>query len=41
MTMTAPGEIAQYLAAFQKLSDIAVYGAPARALITAAIDALG
>ncbi|MEV7934842.1 helix-turn-helix transcriptional regulator [Kitasatospora sp. NPDC088264] len=41
VTMTAPGEIAQYLAAFQKLSDIAVYGTPARALITAAIDALG
>ncbi|MEV7119897.1 helix-turn-helix domain-containing protein [Kitasatospora griseola] len=41
VTVTAPGEIAQYLSAFQKLSGMAVYGAQARALITAAIDALG
>ncbi|MGF1431525.1 helix-turn-helix domain-containing protein [Kitasatospora sp. LaBMicrA B282] len=41
VTVTAPGEIAQYLSAFQKLSDTAVYGSAARALITAAIDALG
>ncbi|MER7756944.1 helix-turn-helix transcriptional regulator [Kitasatospora sp. NPDC097643] len=41
VTVTAPGEITQYLNAFQKLSGMAVYGAQARALITAAIDALG
>ena len=41
VTVTAPGEIALYLRAFSALAEIAVYGAPARALITAAIDALG
>lgn len=41
VTVTAPGEVALYLRAFSELAEIAVYGAPARALITAAIDALG
>lgn len=40
VTVTAPGEVALYLRAFSTLSELAVYGAPARALITAAIEAL-
>lgn len=40
VTVTAPSEIDQYVAAFTRAADLAVYGAHARALITAAIDAL-
>ena len=41
LTLTQPREIAMYSKAFGDLSDLAVRGAKARALITAAIDALG
>lgn len=41
LTLTQPREIAMYAKAFSDLSDLAVRGAQARALITAAIDALG
>ena len=41
LTLTQPREIAIYAKAFSDLSDLAVRGAQARALITAAIDALG
>lgn len=41
VTITAPGEIALYVRAFEKLTELAVYGAEARSLITAAINALG
>jgi transcriptional regulator with XRE-family HTH domain len=41
VTVTAPSEVALYLRAFEKLTEMAVYGAEARSLITAAIDALG
>jgi hypothetical protein len=41
VTVTAPGEITLYLRAFDKLAELAVYGAEARALLTAAISALG
>jgi transcriptional regulator with XRE-family HTH domain len=41
LTLTQPREIAMYSQAFSDLSDMAVRGAKARALITAAIDALG
>lgn len=41
LTLTQPREIATYTKAFSDLSDLAVRGAKARALITAAIDALG
>lgn len=41
LTLTQPREIAMYARAFSDLSDLAVRGAKARALITAAIDALG
>jgi transcriptional regulator with XRE-family HTH domain len=40
VTVTAPGEIAEYVKAFAELSELAVYGAAARALITSAIEAL-
>ncbi|MCF3136976.1 helix-turn-helix domain-containing protein [Streptomyces olivochromogenes] len=40
LTVTQPGEITEYVKAFSELSAIAVYGAQARTLITAAIDAL-
>lgn len=40
LTVTQPGEIAEYAKAFAELSAIAVYGTQARSLITAAIDAL-
>jgi hypothetical protein len=36
-----PGEVVIYLRAFDRLASLAVYGAEARALITAAIGALG
>ena len=41
LTLTQPREIAMYAQTFGELSEIAVRGAQARALITAAIDALG
>ncbi|WP_031225445.1 helix-turn-helix domain-containing protein [Streptomyces roseochromogenus] len=41
LTVTQPGEIAEYTKVFAELSGIAVYGAQARSLITAAIDAFG
>ncbi len=40
LTLTQPREIAMYAKAFSDLSDLAVRGAKARALITKAIDAL-
>ncbi|MFG2784880.1 helix-turn-helix domain-containing protein [Streptomyces prunicolor] len=40
LTVTQPGEIAEYTKAFAELSAIAVYGTRARSLITAAIDDL-
>lgn len=40
VTVTAPGELDIYLRAFARLSELAVYGAQARLLITKAIDAL-
>jgi transcriptional regulator with XRE-family HTH domain len=40
LTLTQPREVAMYGKAFSDLSDLAVRGAEARALITAAIDAL-
>jgi hypothetical protein len=40
LTVTQPGEIAEYAKAFAELSAKSVYGAQARSLITAAIDAL-
>jgi len=41
VTVTAPSEITLYVRAFEKLAELAVYGAEARALIMSAIDALG
>jgi hypothetical protein len=41
LTLTQPREIALYAKAFSDLTDLAVRGAQARALITKAIDALG
>lgn len=41
LTITQPHEIGMYARTFANLAELAVYGAPARALITAAIDSLG
>lgn len=41
LTLTQPREVAMYAKAYSDLSDLAVRGAQARALITAAIDSLG
>ncbi|MFJ5301517.1 helix-turn-helix domain-containing protein [Streptomyces sp. NPDC088350] len=41
LTVTQPSEIAEYAKAFSELSTIAVYGAQARSIITAAIDSIG
>lgn len=41
LTLTQPSEVAMYADAFAELAEVAVYGAPARALITSAMDALG
>ncbi|GAB7032138.1 helix-turn-helix transcriptional regulator [Streptomyces sp. NPDC021749] len=41
VNVTAPSEIGQYAKAFDRLSEIAVYGGAARALITDAIGDLG
>lgn len=40
LTITQPSEVAMYADAFARLKELAVLGAPARRLITAAIDAL-
>jgi len=40
VTVTAPGEVTQYVKAFTELADLAVHGAAARALITSAVAAL-
>ncbi|MGW4754278.1 helix-turn-helix domain-containing protein [Streptomyces chartreusis] len=40
VTVTAPGEISQYAHAFEELTALAVYGAKARTLISAAIESL-
>lgn len=41
LTLTQPSEVAMYADAFAALADMAVHGSKARALITAAIDAIG
>ncbi|MCP3821121.1 helix-turn-helix transcriptional regulator [Streptomyces sp. A3M-1-3] len=41
LTITQPSEVAAYADTFATLADMAVYGAKARALITAALDSLG
>ncbi|MDH2394091.1 helix-turn-helix transcriptional regulator [Streptomyces sp. HNM0663] len=41
VTLTAPGEVAMYVRAFAELREMAVYGADARACVSAALDALG
>ena len=41
LTVTQPREVKEYVRAFAELSSIAVHGAAARSLITAAIDSLG
>ncbi|MDT0468747.1 helix-turn-helix domain-containing protein [Streptomyces gibsoniae] len=41
VNVTAPSEVGEYLKAFGEFAKLAVYGASARARITAAIDALG
>jgi transcriptional regulator with XRE-family HTH domain len=41
VTVTAPSEITLYVRAFERLAELAVYRTQARALITAAVDALG
>ncbi|WP_314250639.1 helix-turn-helix domain-containing protein [Streptomyces kutzneri] len=41
LTITQPSEVGMYAETFAELAALAVYGAPARALITSAMDALG
>ncbi len=41
VNVTAPSEVGQYVKAFGEFAKLAVHGAEARSLITAAIDALG
>ncbi|MBN0045342.1 helix-turn-helix transcriptional regulator [Streptomyces actuosus] len=41
LTLTQPSEVAMYAETFAELAALAVYGGPARALITSAMDALG
>lgn len=41
LTITQPSEVAMYAETFTELAALAVHGAPARALITSALDALG
>ncbi|MGW3736999.1 Scr1 family TA system antitoxin-like transcriptional regulator [Streptomyces sp. NPDC005148] len=41
VTVTTPSEIEQYATAFSRAAEMAVHGAHARALVTAAVDALG
>ncbi|PJN04476.1 transcriptional regulator [Streptomyces sp. CB01201] len=40
VTLTAPGEVGMYVKAWAELRELAVYGAEARALVSAAIDAV-
>lgn len=40
LTVTQPSEVAMYAQAFAELAELAVYGAAARSLVTAAIDSL-
>jgi hypothetical protein len=40
VTVTTPGEISQYAAAFGEMAELAVFGADARALITSAVNSL-
>lgn len=40
VTVTAPGELDLYLRAFARMTELAVYGPEARALIVKALDAL-
>ncbi len=40
VNITQPSEIALYLAAFEQLSSMAVYGAEARAIIVKALEAV-
>lgn len=40
LTLTQPSEVAMYAETFAELSALALYGAPARALITSAMDTL-
>ncbi|MEY9941526.1 helix-turn-helix domain-containing protein [Streptacidiphilus sp. MAP5-3] len=41
VTVTAPSDVALYVQAFARFADLAVHGAAARALVLAAMDALG
>ncbi|MET9411310.1 helix-turn-helix transcriptional regulator [Streptomyces sp. NPDC002935] len=41
LTVTQPHEVSMYAHTFADLAELAVYGAPARSLITSAIDSLG
>lgn len=41
LTITQPSEVGMYAETFEELAALAVYGAPARALIASAMDALG
>ncbi|MEV0577671.1 helix-turn-helix transcriptional regulator [Streptomyces sp. NPDC050392] len=41
LTLTQPSEVAMYAETFAELSALALYGAPARALITSVMDTLG
>ncbi|MFJ8442779.1 DUF5753 domain-containing protein [Kitasatospora griseola] len=41
VTVTAPSDVALYIQVFARFAGLAVHGAAARALITAAVDALG
>lgn len=41
LTLTQPSEVAMYAETFAELSTLALYGAPARALIASAMHALG
>lgn len=41
LTLTQPSEVTMYAETFAELADLAVYGSPARALITSVMDTLG
>lgn len=41
LTITQPSEVAMYAETFAELANLAVYGAPARTLITSIMEALG
>ena len=40
LRITQPGEVADYLQVFDRLAEIALYGSPARAIVTRALDHL-